>query len=82
MTNCNDCLHEEVCDISSRQMWSIMAGEKECTDFKERTKYAEVVRCKDCKYQNEYGDCDIHDEWSTRKPDSFCCYGERKDNGN
>lgn len=39
-----------------------------------------VVRCKDCKYQNEDGDCDIHDEWFTRKPESFCCYGERKDN--
>lgn len=41
----------------------------------------EVVRCKDCKYQNEDGDCDIHDEWFTRKPESFCCYGERKNNG-
>ena len=41
----------------------------------------EVVRCKDCKYQNEDGDCDIHDEWFTRKPESFCCYGEMKNNG-
>jgi hypothetical protein len=41
----------------------------------------EVVRCKDCKHQDEYGDCDIHDDWFTRKPDSFCCYGERKSDG-
>ena len=38
------------------------------------------VRCKDCAHQNEDGDCDIHDEWFTRKPDSFCCYGERRTN--
>ena len=38
----------------------------------------EVVRCKDCKHQNEDGDCDIHDEWFTRTPDDFCSYGERK----
>ena len=41
----------------------------------------EVVRCKDCKHQNEDGDCDIHDGWVTRKPDSFCCYGDKKNGG-
>lgn len=50
----------------------------DCTSFS--ADMVEVVRCKDCKHQNEDGDCDIHDEWFTRKPDSFCCYGERKDN--
>jgi len=45
----------------------------------------EVVRCKDCKhlqYQDEEddrGDCDIHDTWFTRTPESFCCYGERRE---
>ena len=44
----------------------------------------EVVRCKDCrhcKYQDEdddRGDCDIHDTWTTRTPEFFCCYGERR----
>ena len=38
----------------------------------------EVVRCKDCKHVDKYGDCDIFDEWSTRTPDDFCSYGERK----
>lgn len=43
MATCKDCLHYEVCDQSSRQMWALMAGEKECSDFKDRAKYAEVV---------------------------------------
>lgn len=43
MANCKDCLHNEVCDQSSRQMWAMMAGKKECSDFKDRAKYAEVV---------------------------------------
>lgn len=33
MVKCENCLHEEVCDRSSRQMWSLMAGEMECSDF-------------------------------------------------
>ena len=45
-----------------------------------------VVRCKDCVngtfYLNsqgaEYVDC-ILDDYSVRKPDDFCSYGERKD---
>ena len=44
----------------------------------------EVVRCKDCrhcKYQDEdddRGDCDIHETWTTRTPESFCSFGERR----
>ena len=37
-----------------------------------------VVRCKDCKHVDKYGDCDIFDEWSTRTANDFCSYGERK----
>lgn len=38
----------------------------------------EVVRCKDCKYLGFKGLCD---GVFSRKPDDFCPYGERKDNG-
>ena len=37
----------------------------------------EVVRCKDCKYW-DFGDC-FRQELT--RPDDFCSYGERKDNG-
>lgn len=40
-----------------------------------------VVRCKECMYYAEefYFTCRAH--VSTVKPDDFCSYGERKDNG-
>lgn len=45
-----------------------------------------VVRCKDCvngtfclnSQGSEYVDC-ILDDYSVRKPDDFCSYGERKE---
>ena len=45
-----------------------------------------VVRCKDCvngrvfanKQGAEYVDC-VLDDYSVRKPDEFCSYGERKE---
>lgn len=43
MGKCEKCIHEKVCDKSSRQMWSAMKGETECSDFEDRSKYAEVV---------------------------------------
>ena len=43
----------------------------------------EVVRCKDCKHYFHYGDevygCRTYGMLKTN-PDSFCSYGERKDN--
>ena len=36
----------------------------------------EVVRCDE---EDDRGDCDIHDTWFTRTPESFCCYGERRE---
>ena len=39
---------------------------------------APVVRCKDCKHLEKHGDCEIFDEWSTRTPEDFCSFGERK----
>ena len=42
MSDCQKCIHEDVCDQASRQMWSRMNGETNCSDFKDRAKYAEV----------------------------------------
>lgn len=48
-----------------------------------------VVRCKDCKHYDMgvclkiYSDGNAHPEaWQSRKPEDFCSYGERKDDGN
>lgn len=50
MVECENCLHSEVCDQSSRQMWSVMAGATRCSDFKDRTKWVEQKhgRCAWC----------------------------------
>ena len=42
MAKCKNCIHNEVCDQSSRMMWAAMEGKTECDDFKDRSKY--VVR--------------------------------------
>ena len=73
MASCRNCIHSGFCYLT---IWD----EGTPCEFVDKRNLVEVVRCKDCKYQNKDGDCDIHDTWFTRKPDSFCCYGERKDN--
>ena len=61
MFDCEKCLCESVCDQSSRQMWGHMAKEQDCADFKDRTEFVEVVRCKDCKHwHEETGWCNHH----------------------
>lgn len=40
---CEKCLHREVCDQSSRQIWSRVMKEEECSDFIDESKYVEVV---------------------------------------
>lgn len=42
MAKCKDCIHNEVCDQSSRMMWATMEGKTECDDFKDLSRY--VVR--------------------------------------
>lgn len=80
MVECENCLHSEVCDQSSRQMWSVMAGETKCSDFKDRTKWVEqkhgrweprndvigFVRCSVCH------DCNIYDDWADGKKWNYC----------
>ena len=52
MAKCKDCLHYEACSAFSKVINAAMDVEKGCEHFKDRTKYAEVVRCKDCKYRS------------------------------
>lgn len=47
-----------------------------------------VVRCKDCTHYDMgvclkiYSDGNVHPEaWQSRRPEDFCSYGERKDEG-
>lgn len=79
METCKDCLHFEVCAYCVNDL-------PICDSFKDRTKYAEVVRCKDCKYQGRascptyyedrmtYRDC-----WALDGDNDFCSDGVRRD---
>ena len=80
MTLCEKCIHEEVCDQSSRRMWSAMAGEKECSDFKNKADFVEVVRCINCKsrmFSDMYIECSKRLE--IVRADHFCSDGERRE---
>ena len=59
-------------DMALSQLADIGAGYAEKMDD-----FVRVVRCKDCKHW-DFGDC--YRQELTR-PDDFCSYGERKDNG-
>ena len=85
MYDCEKCLHEEMCDQPSRHLWGTLNGEKECSDFKDRNNYVEVVRCKDCVNYCGFehcknGICDV-DSVSKRAvyPNDFCSYGEKRE---
>lgn len=44
----------------------------------------EVVRCKDCKFYKDWGDCITCEYWTTyedvsTEPNAFCSYGERRE---
>lgn len=52
----------------------------------------EVVRCRDCKYRSEYGECDCNSLYMDMegdtigvgfvpKKDFYCSYGERREDG-
>ncbi len=91
MAKCENCLHNEVCKYGENRSNGIYCTGEKCKQFKDRTKYEEVVRCKDCKHfnmremecQNEAVSTD-HEGGASYSLnfdlDDFCSYGERKDN--
>ena len=90
MATCKECLHVDVCYMVEHYGVDIDEDRQEydCHQFTDRTKYAEVVRCKDCKY---YKPQEKSAKWhgtvnyctrvvSLKMPtDGFCSYGERRE---
>ena len=79
------CLHNEVCKYGEKRSNGMYCTEEKCKQFKNRTKYVEVVRCKDCIYYEIGKDYEPYCNHVTHgipyaKADDFCSYGERKDN--
>ena len=83
MATCKDCLHIDVCYMVEHYGFDIDENHQEydCHQFKDRTKYVEVVRCKDCKHGCAI---DSGNYLCNRKmigkvrPDDFCSFGERR----
>lgn len=74
MSTCKDCLHIDVCkDYASYDKDSIIS----CDNFKPKSDYAPVVRCKDCtEWDEKEMECSL---WYGFRENDFCSYGERKE---
>ena len=83
MFECEKCLHQEICDQSSRLRWACLMEEQRCSDFKDQFSFVEVIRCKNCRY-GEIDDLDIPNQYlchydgeSWNDEDHYCGYGKR-----
>lgn len=81
---CDNCIHYDVCLLHEDNFIDDVAKNGFCGKFRSKD-VVEVIRCKDCKYcedydiQDEYGwyHCAMHD--MPTKLDHFCNFGERSD---
>ena len=77
---CGDCIHADICKQVNGG-WFSAKNIAYCKAFKNRTKYVEVVRCKDCVY-NEKAACMFSEFCNPHyRPDFFCADGERTEDG-
>ena len=68
MAKCIDCLHQYCCKYD--RFFGVDEVENKCNYFKNKSTFVEIVRCKDCIY-NEIGNC-------KHKADYFCANGTPK----
>lgn len=81
MTCKDNCLHYEVCGVLDEGGQVPILDANFCGCFKEKSNYAEVVRCKDCVSYNQYGECEHwQDEYRCpeRDENDFCSDAERR----
>ena len=104
---CKDCLHGDMCEgyiptDLDKDVWhycregradQIPDIEERCSSFEDRTKYVEVVRCKDCTHyrKSEHNsfvginfcyvlkDCNKTNIGFIRNDNDFCSRGERRE---
>ena len=87
---CKDCLHYEACcswfneKIIDETSNAMNNGEIEmCSAFKDKNRFVEVVRCKDCEcFERDYDDSIIGDCSDKRQnlrcnENHFCGYGRK-----
>lgn len=87
MANCSDCFNFGDClQHEGTKYYGLDAAcnnvEELCENFKNKADFAEVVRCKDCKFKKLMSDGTTYaclKQQAYRKPTDFCSYGERKE---
>ena len=85
MFNCKNCIHNNVCDKFEELVRYMIENGQDCFEFKDRTKYVEVIQCKDCKKSKRHEifphsrRCSVEDYKFSHKETHFCSYGERKE---
>lgn len=87
MATCKDCLHFFICRKErNREFWEEQGAEYGCKDFKDKTRFVEVVPCEKCIYKDDCArqmthttrDYVLEQNISTYNKVDFCSYGERK----
>ena len=96
---CKDCVHYEVCKyFNDFEGIPLYEGEaSDCGKFKPKSRFVEVVRCKDCKYRGDYACPMVYEQHIDYDDDGyfesdyilhdkttdegFCDYGERSKHG-
>ena len=85
MANCQDCIHKNVCHalIKDGLPWNDgkYPAEAFCMTFRNKADFAEIVRCKDCKYHRDLDGgvkCERMDGLLMTLPNDFCSYGKKK----
>lgn len=90
MARCKDCIHFGICKKGFP--WADGKGGGWCEDFKSKADYADVVRCKDCRYAyinffSANSGVALCRHWTNHaegkqaimQHDDFCSYGERRE---
>ena len=81
MFECEKCIHQEICDQSSRLRWACLMEEQRCSDFKDQFSFVEVVRCKDCVHRkvNFFVTAAICEKviHTIENDNDFCSYGKK-----
>lgn len=83
---CKDCLHDGVCfkQVCWKDNLEASLAHKGCESFADKSRFVEIVRCKNCKYYNEDGcspGCGWCEFFEKGEFNSHFCYGgERKEN--
>ena len=82
---CNNCIHLNTC--YKIEHYGRNLDDEPCDDFINKNSFAEIVKCKDCKFRGRedcsmYYRCNCGEQHTWETDNDFCSGGERKEYGN